>query len=120
MAGDKRKPPVRKSAGGMITDRLRVAVERAICEMDRRGQPLHLCIADGMAKDPAKMLSAIRGLLPVEHNVAVLDVTAMHLQAVRELSRMHALPSPAEDPMPVVIDAVAEDLEVAEIPEEDE
>lgn len=100
-------PGSRKSGGAQVTSRLRVALDRAIDELERRERPIHMIIADGLEKDPAKMITAIRGLLPQEVSHTVLDVTQLHLQAVKELSRMHSLPSPTEEPMVIDVEPVA-------------
>jgi hypothetical protein len=106
MATKKYKPPAgqRKASSGIMADRLRVAVERSLNILDREDMPLHKLLAQAWKDDPIKTLTAVQRLLPVEHNVQVMDITQQHLAAVRALSGLSALPSPTEEPMPVVID----------------
>lgn len=90
---------------GQIVDRLRVALDRSMDELERRGKPLHIQLADGFEKDPARMISAIRSILPADVQHTILDVTQLHLQAVRDLSKAHALAASSEQPLPITIDA---------------
>lgn len=128
----KAKPPkggrTRGSGSGQLVDRLRIAVDRAIGELDRRGKPLHLHIADAMERDPAKTIQAIRGLLPQEVRHEVESIHTLHLDAVRALSRPAtvAIPHTVEQPMPITLDAEIIEAEVtagegrAQDPDEDE
>jgi hypothetical protein len=71
-------------------------------------------MADGFEQDPSKMLGAIRGLLPKEIDAQVIDVTAMHLQAIRELAR--GQPPLTLEATPVNSDVIEADVQPA-IPE---
>jgi len=80
-----RGTPGRPSNRGMVADRLRVAVERALDVLDGEERPIHILIAENLKADLPRTLTALRGFFPQEATLKVESAAQAHLAELRAL-----------------------------------
>jgi hypothetical protein len=71
---------------GKINSKVRSAVVSALGILDSKGVPLKVLLAREFERDAVRTLQAVARFLPAEARVEVVDVTALHLAAVRGMT----------------------------------